>query len=106
MIKISNPRGWEGVVRVLNGFEPELRNSFGQSVIVWHLPSSSIAMRRMAIVKRRGQAIGNLLEIIASFKEVQVEIKGLKHYNLTHEFVNQTGAVAQQTITRLLSNHN
>ena len=108
MIRITKTSDWKGVMRVLNGFESELRKDFKEkeSVIVWHLPSSSIAMRRMAIVKRRGRAIGYLLEITVGFRETQVETKELKPYNLNHKFIEQTRGVVQQTITKLLSNHN
>ena len=101
MIRVSNPYGWKGAEKVLTHFEPELRKNLSPLAIVWPVTTG------LAIVRRKTRFThGYLLKVITGLKEIEIEIKKLRQYDLNPEFTEQTLKVAQQTIQKLLSNHN
>ncbi len=107
MIKITNPKGWQGVDKILTSFEQELRKNLGQSVIVWPFPSTSIAMRTMAVVKKdRRHNHGYLLKITVGLEEIGIEYGDLHSHTLPAEFAQRTLPVVLKTVTELLANHN
>jgi len=106
MIRIANPRGWQGVDSVFSRFETELRKKLGAQVILWPLPA--IAAKNIAVISRGKSKSGYLLKLEisgAGFEEIVLEASKLKQFRFEPKFVAWTLALAHKIVNQLLVNH-
>ena len=100
MIKILNPRGWEGALNVLTYFEPELRLGLDQTALVWST-TGGFAI----ICKPYKKGIGLLLQLVADQNSVELKIKKLRQNIFDPDFSDEILAVSEEIVQRLLTNH-
>ena len=106
MIRIANPRGWQGVDAIFSRFEIELWKKLGAQAILWPLPA--ITAKNIAVMSRGKSKSGCLLKLEvsgANFEEIVVETSKLKQFQFEPKFATQAMTAAYTIITQLLANY-